>query len=73
MLTINADEHPLMRQFHKPGEEKRMVVVLPEDRYSAWLAAEAAQTRDFLVQYPAELMRAETTQHRPWLVQPGLC
>ncbi len=33
MLTINADEHPLMKQFHKPTDEKRMVVILPEDRY----------------------------------------
>jgi hypothetical protein len=21
MLTVNADEHPVMRQFHKPGDE----------------------------------------------------
>lgn len=33
MLTINADDHPLMNQFHKPQDEKRMVVILPEDRY----------------------------------------
>ena len=32
MLTINADEHPLMRLFHKPADEKRMVVVLPPER-----------------------------------------
>lgn len=60
MLTINADEHPLMRQFHKPGDEKRMVVVLPESRYGAWLAADATHARDFLVQYPAELLQATT-------------
>ena len=23
-LTINSDEHPLMRRFHKPGAEKRV-------------------------------------------------
>jgi len=27
-LTINSDEHPLMRRFHKPGAEKRSVVIL---------------------------------------------
>jgi putative SOS response-associated peptidase YedK len=27
MLTINADDHPLMRLFHKPADEKRMVVI----------------------------------------------
>ena len=25
MLTVNADGHPLMRRFHQPGDEKRMV------------------------------------------------
>lgn len=33
MLTINADGHQLMNQFHKPTDEKRMVVVLPEGSY----------------------------------------
>jgi len=26
--TVNADTHPVMRQFHKPEDEKRSVVVL---------------------------------------------
>lgn len=59
MLTINADEHPLMRQFHKPGEEKRMVVVLPEAQYGAWLQADMDHSRDFLQPFPAELMQAQ--------------
>jgi putative SOS response-associated peptidase YedK len=28
MLTVNADEHPVMQQFHRPGDEKRTPVVL---------------------------------------------
>jgi putative SOS response-associated peptidase YedK len=28
MLTVNADTHPVMRQFHKAEDEKRSVVVL---------------------------------------------
>jgi putative SOS response-associated peptidase YedK len=32
MLTVNADAHPVMRQFHKPGDEKRTVVILEEPR-----------------------------------------
>lgn len=43
MLTVNADEHALMRQFHKQDEEKRMVVILPEDRYQDWLHGDVAQ------------------------------
>ena len=37
MLTINAQEHALMQQFHKPADEKRMVVVLPPEKYQGWL------------------------------------
>jgi putative SOS response-associated peptidase YedK len=38
MLTVNADDHPLMRRFHKPEDEKRMVVILDPQEYGAWLA-----------------------------------
>ncbi|MGH8760034.1 MAG: SOS response-associated peptidase, partial [Burkholderiales bacterium] len=37
--TINSDLHPLMKRFHRPGKEKRSVVVLPKDSYDAWLDA----------------------------------
>jgi putative SOS response-associated peptidase YedK len=58
MLTINADEHPLMRLFHKPTDEKRMVVVLPPDSYDHWLQATPQQSMDFMRLYPAERMQA---------------
>ncbi|SET64979.1 hypothetical protein SAMN03159512_02999 [Pseudomonas sp. NFR09] len=29
MLTINAEDHPFMANFHKPQDEKRIVVILP--------------------------------------------
>lgn len=64
MLTINADEHAFMRQFHKPGDEKRMVVVLPESHYDAWLSAPAELSRGFLRPYPADgLVAVELTKH----------
>lgn len=37
MLTVNADEHPLMKNFHRPEDEKRMVVVLEEADFEDWL------------------------------------
>jgi putative SOS response-associated peptidase YedK len=40
LLTVNSDEHPLMRRFHKPGDEKRSLVVVPADRREEWLLAE---------------------------------
>lgn len=58
MLTINADEHALMRNFHRPGDEKRMVVILAEGSYDDWLYASAEQARAFLQPYPADRLIA---------------
>lgn len=58
MLTINADQDPLFQRYHRAGEEKRMVVVLPEGAYGDWLTAPSAETRDFLLPYPAEKLIA---------------
>jgi len=62
MLTINADDHALMRNFHKPTDEKRMVVILPEDRYEDWLSNGAGEFGDFMKQFAAEQLRAEAPQ-----------
>ena len=37
MLTINADNDPVFRRFHKPEDEKRSVVILPDDAWGDWL------------------------------------
>ena len=57
MLTINADQHPLLRLMHKPNDEKRMVVILPDAAYGDWLRASAAQSHAFMRPYPAELLQ----------------
>ncbi len=48
MLTVNADEHPVMRQFHKPGDEKRTPVIIAPDLHDAWLGAEAAKAAEMM-------------------------
>ena len=53
MLTVNANDHPLMRNFHKPTDEKRMVVILPEDSYAGWLMATVEASMDFMRPYRA--------------------
>ncbi len=60
MLTINAEMHGLMRQFHKPTDEKRMVVILPQSRYADWLEMEVGAEGWFLEPYLAELLTAES-------------
>lgn len=59
MLTINATEHSLMNHFHKLTDEKRMVVILPPDRYQDWLESSVIQATEFLQPFPADQLRAE--------------
>jgi len=59
MLTINAQDHSLMNRFHKPEDEKRMVVILPRGSWKAWLLAtpermSPTQRQHLLGAYPAE-------------------
>ncbi|MCA8065426.1 SOS response-associated peptidase family protein [Burkholderia sp. AU38729] len=59
MMTVNADGHGVMGHMHKPGDEKRSVVVLRPADYDEWLHTkniEAART--MLQLYPADEMAA---------------
>ena len=58
MLTINADEHPLMKRFHKPGDEKRMLVILRPDQYDEWMHCPVDEAPSFFEPYPAERLMA---------------
>ena len=58
MLTINADGHDLMCQFHKPVDKKRMVVIVPPGSYDHWLKAIPQQSIKFMLQCPAERLFA---------------
>lgn len=73
MLTINADEHPLMRRFHKPTDEKRMLVFLARHEYDNWLHADVEEARSLFVPFPVEQLVARPapikTSERP--VMPG--
>jgi len=68
MLTINADTHPMFKEMHRPdparppqAQDKRMVVILPEAQYEAWLDAPAQRSMAFTHPFPAErlAMQAE--------------
>jgi putative SOS response-associated peptidase YedK len=60
LLTINANAHPLMNQMHKPADEKRMIVILPPERYDDWLQASAQDSADFLRPIAADQLIAQT-------------
>ncbi len=48
MLTVNADAHPVLKRFHKPGEEKRSPVLLPPDQWQHWLSASPEQAQQMM-------------------------
>ncbi len=54
MLTVNADDHEFMRNYHRPDDEKRMVVILPKGLYRDWLVAPASDSMEFMRRYPAD-------------------
>ncbi len=74
MLTINAASHPLMRRFHRPEDEKRMVALLAQDQYRPWLEGDAPDMMAFLRPWPADKMTASpaprTAPARSAVVKP---
>jgi hypothetical protein len=48
LLTMNAHEHPLMNQFHKPEDEKRTVVPLRTALFNDWLSATTEEALELL-------------------------
>jgi putative SOS response-associated peptidase YedK len=60
MLTVNANDHSLMKRFHKPDDEKRSVVIIQPTEYENWLSCRSTEeARSFLQLYPAKQMHAE--------------
>ena len=48
MLTVNADQHPLMRQFHKPGDEKRTPVIIKPELHEHWLSVDVQTAQELM-------------------------
>jgi len=56
MLTCNADGHPVMARFHKPEDEKRMVVLLDPQHYADWLTGSPEEARGYFRQWQGALL-----------------
>ncbi|WP_177314389.1 SOS response-associated peptidase family protein, partial [Burkholderia ubonensis] len=60
MLTVNADDHPVMKHMHRLGDEKRSVVIVRPADYDEWLHTKNVDAARAMLQlYPAEEMTAE--------------
>lgn len=65
MMTVNADDHDLLRNYHRPGAEKRMLVLLPRAQWGEWLDVEPDRSMQFMQQYPADRMVAAAAPPPP--------
>ena len=57
MLTVNADAHPVMAQFHRLGDEMRSPVIVAPEWHDAWLSADGPRAKELM-----------SWQHMPELV-----
>jgi len=73
MLTVNANEHPLMKRFHKSGDEKRSVVIVRLDAHGDWLSCRGTdEARSFLNLFlPRGWRRVPHRRHPGKLLQRG--
>lgn len=72
MPTLHADSDPLMRRFHKPGDEKRGIVILPRETWDDWLnCRDPEMARSLLRLYPAESLVAEPAPMPPRTRKPA--
>ncbi len=55
MLTVNADGHPVMQRFHKPEDEKRMVMILDPKDYAEWLTCPVEEAPKYFKQWTGPL------------------
>ena len=65
LLTVNANSHALMSRYQQPGNEKRMLAILNEGAYDAWLSARPENAREFMRAYPANWLTANPVQKGP--------
>lgn len=70
MLTVNADGHVFYRRFHRPGEEKRMPIILAPEDYDAWLACPVQDAPKFFRPWTGAL-QAEAAPLPPRPPQAG--
>ena len=56
MLTVNADGHPVWSRMHKPGDEKRMVVILDREEQDGWLTCPVDTASQFFKQWHGQLI-----------------
>jgi putative SOS response-associated peptidase YedK len=52
MITMDAIDHPMMKEFHEAGNVKRSVIVIPQERLNEWLSWRSPDIRPFVEGFP---------------------
>lgn len=52
MISLDAHEHEMMREFHEPRTDKRCVLVIPHDRMDEWLSLKTTEISSFIEGFP---------------------
>ncbi|NTY97739.1 DUF159 family protein, partial [Acinetobacter radioresistens] len=47
-------DHPMMKEFHEPGNIKRSVIVIPHERLDEWLSVGPANFKSFIEGFSVE-------------------
>ena len=54
MITMDAIDHPMMKDFHEPGDIKRSVIVIPHARLEEWLNWKSPNIQSFVEGFPID-------------------
>jgi len=65
MLTVNADGHPVFKRMHRPGDEKRMVVIVDPAEYDRWLFCSTDEASTFFRPWTGPLDAFSAPLERP--------
>jgi putative SOS response-associated peptidase YedK len=65
LLTVNADGHALMGHMHRPGDEKRMPVIIADAQYRAWLQATPQSALAWMQAWPAANLVGQAAPRAP--------
>jgi len=72
LLTVNANNHALLRRYGQPGSEKSMPAILGEGTYDAWLSARPDKAKEFMRQYAAQWLTANPVETKADKIPKGL-
>ena len=71
LLTVNANNHSLLRRYGQPGSEKTMPAILNEGAYDAWLTARQDKAKEFMRQYAPQWLTANPVENKADKIPKG--